>query len=347
MVAMAEPVIASPERLRERVFAALTAAGADEASASATTRALMHASRLGIDSHGVRLAPHYARMMQTGRVNPRPRHAVTRTGSAAAMLDANNGLGHGAAYAAMALACDMAASAGVAAVGVVHSSHFGAAGAYALAGAEAGLIALSTGNADSLVSPHHGTRPFHGTNPFAAAAPVPGQSPWLLDMATSSIPLNRVLLYGALGQALPDGVAADAQGAATNDPDAVAMLIPLGGIDFGYKGAGLAGLATILSAVLTGGTLDHDMIRMFHTDDVATPRNLGHCCIAIDPDKFVGRAAYEAAMTRYIGALRSVPATAGERVLAPGDREWEMAASRAGGIPVDPETAAYLGLTGA
>jgi ureidoglycolate dehydrogenase (NAD+) len=246
----------------------------------------------------------------------------------------------------MQLACELATSAGVGAVGVVRSSHFGAAGAYALAGAEAGLIAISTTNADSLVGLHHGTRAFHGTNPIAAAAPVPGQAPWLLDMATSSIPFNRVLLYRTLGKALPDGVAADADGAATNDPNAAAVLIPLGGVDFGYKGAGLAGLVTLLSAVLTGGTLDHDMTRMFHADDSVSPRNVGHFCLAIDPDKFVGRAAYDAAMTRYVGALRSVPAVAGERVLAPGDREWEVDANRAGGVPVDPDSAAYLGLTG-
>ena len=344
---MHKPFSFPPELVQERVAAALTAAGADDASAAATTRALLHASRLGIDSHGVRLTSHYARMMQTGRVNPRPKHAVTRTGPAAAMLDADDGLGHGAAYAAMELACDMARSAGVAAVGVVRSSHFGAAGAYALAGAEAGLIAISLTNADSLVGLHSGTRAFHGTNPIAAAAPVPGEMPWLFDMATSSIPLNRVRLYRAIGKALPDGVAADATGAPTNDPNLSAMLIPLGGVGFGYKGAGLAGLVTILSAVLTGGTLDHDMLGMFHGDDYTTPRNLGHFCLAIDPDKFVGRAAYDAAMVRYIDALRAVPAIAGERVLAPGDREWDTEEKRTRDIPVDPEAAAYLGLIAA
>jgi LDH2 family malate/lactate/ureidoglycolate dehydrogenase len=342
---IAETIRVAPDLLETRVLAALTAAGADQASAKATTRALMHASRLGIDSHGVRLTPHYARMMRTGRVNPTPRHDVKRTGWAVAMLDADNGLGHGAAYAAMDLACELAQSAGIGAVGVVRSSHFGAAGAYAFAGAEAGAIAISVTNADSLVGMHHGRRAFHGTNPIAAAAPVPGQRPWLLDMATSSIPLNRVLLYRTLGRALPDGVAADANGMATTVPALATMLIPLGGIDFGYKGAGLGGLVTILSAVLTGGALDHDIMPMFHTDDFSTPRNLGHFCLAIDPEKFVGRAGYEAAMLRYMDALRAVPAAAGERVMAPGDREWDTEAERMrSGIPVDREAAAYLDL---
>ena len=116
-------------------------------------------------------------------------------------------------------------------------------------------------------------------------------------------------------------------GAPTRDPAQADMLLPLGGADFGYKGAGLAGLVTLLSAVLTGGTLDHEMRPMFRTDDFHSPRNLGHFCLAIDPDRFVGRAAYDDAMARYLAALRAMPARAGERVLAPGDREWETEAA--------------------
>ena len=128
--------------LEAATLAALSRAGADEASAAAATRAIMHASRLGIDSHGVRLAAHYAKVLQTGRVNPRPTLQVRRTGPATAVLDADNGLGHHAAYAAMDLAAEIAREAGAGVVGVVRSSHYGAAGAYALAGAEAGLVTL-------------------------------------------------------------------------------------------------------------------------------------------------------------------------------------------------------------
>jgi ureidoglycolate dehydrogenase (NAD+) len=334
--------------LRERVLAALTAAGADDASAQACTRALMHASRVGCDSHGVRLAAHYAAMMRSGRVNPRPRRQVRRTGVATAMLDADHGLGHAAAYAAMELACELAQSAGTGAVGVSRSSHFGAAGAYAVAGAAADCIALATTNADSLVTLHGGARAFHGTNPLAVAAPVPGQKPWLMDFATSSVSFNRVALARTLGTMLPDGVAADPDGAPTADPDATAMLLPLGGPDFGYKGAGLAGLATLLSAALTGATLDHMMLPMFRTDDFHSPRDIGHFCLCLDPSRFVGRAAYDDAVAGYLAALRAVPTRPGERVLAPGDKEWETEAVRLrSGIPIDAETAAFLGLSAA
>ncbi|MEP0507761.1 MAG: Ldh family oxidoreductase, partial [Aurantimonas coralicida] len=50
--------------------AALSAVGADEATADAATRAMIHGSRCGVDSHGVRLLPHYATVLREGRVNP-------------------------------------------------------------------------------------------------------------------------------------------------------------------------------------------------------------------------------------------------------------------------------------
>ena len=40
---------------------------------------MLHASRLGIDSHGVRLAIHYARVLRSGRVNPTPKMQIRRT----------------------------------------------------------------------------------------------------------------------------------------------------------------------------------------------------------------------------------------------------------------------------
>ena len=48
----------------------LVQAGAQEKDAKATTRALLHASRIGVDSHGVRLVGHYVRLLQTGGINP-------------------------------------------------------------------------------------------------------------------------------------------------------------------------------------------------------------------------------------------------------------------------------------
>ena len=346
---MADPSRFAANIVKARVARALAQAGACDASVEAATRAMMHASRLGIDSHGVRLVAHYAQVLRGGRVNGRPNLSLRRTASASGILDADNGLGHLAGYRAMQAAVDLASACGVGAVGAIRSSHFGAAGAYALAAAEAGMIGFATTNSDSMVALFAGAAPFHGTNPLAFAAPVAGARPWLLDMATSSIPFNRVLLFRALGTLLPEGVAADKAGIGTRDPAEAAMLMPLGGKEYGFKGAALGGVATLLSAILTGMSLDQAMLRMVGTDDIKTPRALGHFFLAIDPARFVEPAIFAAGMRAYLGALRAAPIAAGASgpAMAPGDREWRIEAERErDGIPLDHDTAAFLGLEG-
>ncbi len=331
--------------LRERVETRLAEAGASEASRAAAVKAMLHASLVGVDSHGVRLTAHYCRMLGGGRLNKTPKLQVEKRAAGSAMVDGDHGMGHYAAYKAVDVGIDLARQSGVGAVGVKHSSHLGAAGAYALAGAEQGFVTFATTNTDSVVALFDGAQKFHGTNPLAFAAPVPGEQPWLLDMATSSIPLNRVMLHRSLDKTLPEGVAATPQGEPTTDPHEAEMLLPLGGVDYGYKGAALAGVATLFSALLTGTTLDSDFIPMYGGDDISTPRNMGHFVLVIDPDKFAGRDVFGAAMVRYIQSLRGSTPRTGGTVMAPGDREWaERETRQARGIPVDPDTAAFLGL---
>lgn len=331
--------------VRARVEARLAEAGASEASRAAAIRAMIHASLVGVDSHGVRLTGHYCKMLGGGRLNKDPQLKVESRGAGSAMVHGDDGLGYYAAYKAVEVGIDLARQAGVGAVGIKHSSHLGAAGAYALAGAEQGFVTFATTNTDSMVALYDGAQKFHGTNPLAFAAPVPNARPWLLDMATSSIPLNRVLLHRSLDKELPEGVAATPDGQPTTDPHAADMLLPLGGLDYGYKGAALAGVATLFSALLTGTTLDPDFIPMYGGDDISTPRNMGHFVLVIDPDKFAGRAVFAAAIGSYLESLRGSRVREGGRVMAPGDREWEeMDRRKAEGIPVDPDTVRFLGL---
>ena len=341
---MADGTITIPHaELEQRVQAALRGIGTSEESLLAATRAMMHASLTGVDSHGVRLVMHYATMLNGGRINKNPQLRFDSDNTASTMLDGDDGLGHYAAYRAMDEACARARVSGIAAIGVRRSSHFGAAGAYALAAAQAGCIGFATTNTDSMVPLFGGAKRFHGTNPLAFAAPMPGQNPWLLDMATSSIPMNRVLLYRSLDKALPAGVAADQHGNPVTDPHQADMVLPLGGEDYGYKGAALAGVATLFSAVLTGTTLDPDFIPMVGAEDISTPRNMGHFVLAIDPDHFAGRAIFEMGMAQYVAALRNAPAREGQTVMAPGDREWQISEDRRQhGVPIDPDTARFL-----
>lgn len=317
--------------------AILAGCGADQATADAATRAMMHGTRLGVDSHGVRLLSHYVTALVGGRVNKTPRLRAVRSFGAIETLDADHAHGALAAFTAMARATTLADQFGIGAVAIQNSSHFAAAGAYALQAANQGYIGIAVCNSDSFVRLHDGAMRFHGTNPIAVGVPTTGAEPWLLDMATSSIPYNRVMLYQSLGVPLPQGVASDPEGVDTLEAEKAAMLAPLGG-EFGFKGAALAGLAEILSAVLTGMTLSFDIAPM-GGPDFSTPRKMGAFVLALKPAAFIDPAVFDAGMTRYLDTLRNSPARPPFTVMAPGDREWRVAEQRQQqGVTIDPMT---------
>jgi LDH2 family malate/lactate/ureidoglycolate dehydrogenase len=291
---------------------------------------MLHASLHGVDSHGIRLLPFYVDCLKAGLVKGAPNITVTKRRAAAAQVDADGGLGHAPTYRAVDVACDLAKDAGIGLVAVLHSTHFGAAGAYALAGAERGYHCLVVCNSGAFVAPFDGAKALHGTNPIAYAAPATsGSDPFLLDMATSAIPWNRLLLSRTLKTELPPDVAVDAQGNYTTDPETGAMLAPLGGPRYGYKGAGLAGMIEIMSAALTG------MRFGFEQDGTALGDvELGHIVIAIDAGLFGDPQAAAQRVAAYIDAAQSFSGN-GRTVHAAGGPQWREKSDRtANGIPI-------------
>jgi LDH2 family malate/lactate/ureidoglycolate dehydrogenase len=330
---------ASPEALDRFIRGALMSAGSAEPQAASVARALSSASLRGVDSHGVRLLPHYLLALAGGRVAHDPQISLERRMSNTAIVDADNAFGHHASYRAIEEGCAMARVGGIAAVSVVNSSHFGAAGCYVLDAARQGLAAFAFCNSDSFVLAHDGTAPFHGTNPIAFAAPVAGEQPYLVDMASSIVPWNRIQDYRSKGLPVPDDVAVDAEGRVTRDPAGVAALLPVGGKAFGYKGAALASMIEVLSAVITGMAHCSRLIPMVG-EDMSTPRRLGHFFIVINPEAFVTRAVYDAGMAAYLADIRSAAAQQGRAVMAPGDREWTCVDNRTrNGVPMSPALA--------
>ncbi len=325
------------EALADFSLGVLAACDADTESANAATWAMLHASLHGVDSHGIRLLPWYADCLRNGLVNGRPNIAVTHKRRAAVLVDADHGFGHLAMYRAMDEACALARDCGIGMASVINSTHFGAAGAYTLAAADAGFIGLVTANSGAFVVPHGGAVPIHGTSPLSFAAPNPKGEPFLLDMATSSIPWNKVLRYRTEGLELPEGVAVDASGAFVTDPHQAVALAPVGGTDFGFKGAALAGMAEVLGGVLTGMRLSREQEGTALADS-----QLGHFVMAIDPTLFMSLEAFGARLEAYLEGFRQQPGT-----YAAGGPEWERRRTRqAEGIPLPDGLRAELEVAG-
>jgi ureidoglycolate dehydrogenase (NAD+) len=187
------------------------------------------------------------------------------------------------------------------------------------------ISALPESNSGAFVVPHGGSKPIHGTSPLSLAAPNPGGDPFLLDMATSAIPWNKVLRFRTEGLELPPGVAVDASGAFVTDPNAAVALAPVGGPDFGYKGAALAGMAEVLGGILSGMRLSADQQGLALGDT-----KVGHFVMAIDPTLFMTLEAFGARVEAYIGNFRAQPGT-----YAAGGPEWERRRIRErDGIPL-------------
>ena len=126
-----------------------------------------------------------------------------------------------------------------------------------------------------------------GTNPIAAAVPTGDDRPFVLDMATSTVPVGRLEVHMRTGQPLQTGWAIDRAGHETLDAATgrAGALLPLGGMGEtgGYKGYGLGVLVDLLTGVLAGGLYGPLIGGLW---DATTPSDLGHFFLALSPTAF-------------------------------------------------------------
>jgi LDH2 family malate/lactate/ureidoglycolate dehydrogenase len=324
--------------LREQTARILAAWGFSAAAVEAGAAGLGWADLHGIDSHGCALLPVYERWLGEGRFNRAAQPRVARESPVSALLDGDHALGFLPAKRAMELAVHKARTAGVAAIGVHRSNHFGAAGWYAQMAAQAGLIGLATTNTvAAAVVPTGAREAKFGTNPIAFAAPAAGERPFLFDMATSTVALGKLMAAAYRKEPIPLGWALDPEGKPTTDPVLgyrARLATPLGGTAelSSHKGTGLAVLVEILSAALTGA--DSPVVGAAPGAD--TLGNVGHFFLALDPALFGERDAFAHRVEAMILALRAAtPADQAVPVQVAGDPEYAQAARRASqGIPV-------------
>ena len=322
------------EELKSFTEKILKTAGLDEYSLQAVSNGLCETSLRGVDSHGVRLLPHYHRSALNGRKNPRPKMRFSQTFHSMGSLDADNAFGHAAGMYAMERCMEMAKESGVGVVGVMNSSHPGAMASFTLHAARKGFMAFAFTHADSLILSHDGIRPFFGTNPICFAAPRKEEEPFCLDMATSIIPWNRLLLSRVKGESLNTGIAADRNGCITENPDEAVCLMPTGG----YKGYGLAAMVEVLCAIFTGMAFGRD-IPVMYKSPMDQPRHLGQFFMAMRCDGCIDHKAFLASLTRMGETIRNEPGNGQNSPILPGDKEIQTAQNRSRyGIPVDSET---------
>ncbi len=157
---------------------------------------------------------------------------------------------------------------GIGAVSIRRSHQIAALATYARRVAEDGLVLLLMSSAPSggSVAPFGGTRALFSPSPIGMGIPTGGE-PICVDVSTSITTNTMTGLMARQGCKLPGEWVMDEHGIPTDDP-AVTMpprtgtLLPLGGVDAGHKGYGLALMVEALTAGLAGhGRLD-DSLRL-------------------------------------------------------------------------------------
>lgn len=344
----------TPDLLRTQVLLVLEAWGMPAPDREVVADMLVETDLRGIESHGASMLPLYDAMRRAGGLNMTPQPRVVRENAATAVIDADAGLGHPVAIRAMNLAVDKCLSAGIGAVSVFNSHHFGAAGLYAEIAAQRGAVALVASSARTVaVIPTGGAVPMLGTNPIAFAAPTRRNEPFLLDMSTSAVAANKVKVYDYHRTPLPVGWVVDGAGQPVTDPQegfrlcmdgGAGGLMPLGGSreTGAHKGYGLAVMAQLLGSTLAGGSFSPFRVR-----DAApgAPDNIGHFFLALQPESFRMGGSYEDEVDAIIDALRATPPIDPQApVVVAGEPEFQQRAQRmASGIPLNDAFLAALG----
>ncbi len=326
------------EDLRNYIVRFLTQLKISRADAEITADILIAADLRGVDSHGIiRLDTYYGSRLRKGLIDPTSPFKVLQETATTLAIDGGMGMGQVVSFHAMQLCIEKARQSGIAMATVRNSNHYGIAGYYAMMALAQDMIGISFTNSQPLVAPTYGRKAILGTNPIAVAVPANQSAPYVLDMATSIVPIGRITVYQKAGEEIPLGWGIDQNGQVTSDPNAVlngGALMPLGGIDLmrGYKGYGLGLLVDIFSGVLSGAAFGEDVAHPSQD----RPANVGHFFGAVCIDAFRPVAEFKKDMDTLLDQLKNSPKAVGhERIYIPGEKEFERAELNAKkGIPL-------------
>jgi LDH2 family malate/lactate/ureidoglycolate dehydrogenase len=300
---------------------------------------LTKAELRGVDSHGMVRLPVYARRVQAGVVKARPSIAVTSSGTAAALVDGDNGLGPVVGARAVETAVNLAVEHGTGLVGVRNSNHFGPAAYYVEKAVARGCIGIAISNAPPNMAPFGGKHRFLGTNPVAVGIPAGEKPPLIFDASTSVVARGKIIVAAHAGQRIPEGWAIDSQGRPTTDAQQAlaGAVLPFGG----PKGSAISFIIDIFCGVLTGAAF---AVHLNTLEDLSTVQHVGHMFAAVRTDLFVPGDEFRRRMDAILGMLKSSPPAPGtERVLVPGEIELaHEAANRERGIALTASIASQL-----
>ncbi len=323
------PIVQADE-LQSFTAGIFTAYGASAADAATVAAALVKASLLGHDSHGLLAIGRYVDKINRGTLHPAAQPTLRHARGSVAVVDGCYGFGQVTARFGVQRVIELARTHGIAAVALSRTNHIGRLGDYAEQISQAGFVALivaSGAGRGGSVAPHGGRERVFGTNPLAWGLPVQhGRGPLIADFSTSAIPEGKVGMARARRESLPPGAVLDRAGRASADPEsfyAGGSLLPFGG----HKGYSLVLFIEVVASLLAGSVPS--------SSAEYRPGN-PTLLFAIDIEAFLPVSEYHRHTEALLRRIESSqPAEGFERVLLPNAVELAIAARRRKeGIPV-------------
>lgn len=294
---------------RRAAVDSLVRAGVPHEASEIQADQLIEGELRGHPSHGLLRLPRVIERIRNGVSNPSTRGVHVWPADALLKVDGQAGLGPVIAASAIEAIVARAQRTGVATAVISRSNHLGMLSTYVEWMALQGFVGIAMTTSEALVHPWNGRRAMVGSNPLAIGVPAePG--PLVLDMATSSVSMGRIHHYAAVGLALMDGWAIDANGEPTTDAEAAVggALTP-----FGAKGYALGVAIEAAVGALTDSALGQEV---HGTLDSVLPCTKGDVFVAIrasDTDR-------SQAVSSFLNDVRRSPRQrADEPIRIPGD----------------------------
>jgi uncharacterized oxidoreductase len=323
-------------------------AGCPAAEGERIGKYLVSANLTGHDSHGVVRVPRYLQWKQEGVVFAGRSAEIRSETPVLAVVDGLHGFGQTVAPQAVAIGIAKCKAMGLSMVALRNAGHIGRVGDWAEMAAAAGLVSIHFVNASGsvLVAPFGGTQRRLSTAPFCVGVPRSGQTPIVLDFATSVVAEGKVLVASQGGKKLPDNALISPDGTMSTDPHLLyGDYTPTGPRNHGHgpgairafgdhKGSGLALMCELLGGSLTGMSATGEGRRFGN----------GMLSFYVDPAAVDPEALFPADVARYLAYFKSAkPATPGGEVLGPGEPEERTRRQRlAEGVPLPADTWASI-----
>lgn len=288
--------------------------GMDAEKAKDTSEILVEADMMGHSTHGVRLLPLYIKDIEVGSMNVSGSQIILNDTGNCITIDGNKLPGIWLTKSGLKLSSDRSQIHGVSTVLIKNSHHNGALAAYLLPIVEQGLIPMIKCSVPSSasVAPFGGTRALLTPDPMALAFPT-NHEPVIIDISASITTNNMIADKIVKNEMFDFNCLLTKNGVPTNDPKEVfennGTVMPLGGLEYGHKGFGLALGIEALSQGLSGSGRSRKLKTM----------NLSIYIQVIDPNAFAGLETFKNEMSfLYNECINNPPIDKNNKVRMPG-----------------------------